>query len=225
MMTVAQVLTETLRGSISEITLRGVTGRLGALGGKDPASLTHGERDSVHGNARLAIRLFAQGDKSALEAAVARVLGAGSPRQAPVQVPRVLTTARSIAILSESDIAQARGEAWAEAVRIGFSRFASVKVATAVSELARNIVFYAIRGTVAMRSRQEGSVAVLEVVASDQGPGISAEKLQQVFAGQYRSERGMGQGLVAVKRLAETFDLRTAPGQGTTVSCSFRSGS
>lgn len=125
-------------------------------------------------------------------------------------------------IEAEKDIASARLEAWSEAVRIGLSKFASVKVATAVSELARNIVFYAGKGKVELRAVKDDKGASLHIVASDQGPGITPAKLDEIWGGTYKSQRGMGKGLVAVKKLVDEFHLDTAPGRGTTVTCVFR---
>jgi serine/threonine-protein kinase RsbT len=130
---------------------------------------------------------------------------------------------KRFSIEQEKDIATARLEAWSEAVRIGLSKFASVKVATAVSELARNIVFYAGSGTIELRSSQDERGGVgLQIVASDQGPGIPADKLEEIWAGTYKSPRGMGKGLIAVKKLVDDFQMDTRPGVGTTVTCLFR---
>ena len=57
---------------------------------------------------------------------------------------------------------------------------------------------------------------------TDQGPGIPAAKLEEIWAGTYKSQRGMGKGLVAVKKLVDEFQLDTAAGKGTTVTCLFR---
>ena len=62
----------------------------------------------------------------------------------------------------------------------------------------------------------------LQIIASDQGPGIAPAKLEEIWAGTYKSQRGMGKGLVAVKKLVDEFQLDTAPGRGTTVTCVFR---
>jgi serine/threonine-protein kinase RsbT len=129
---------------------------------------------------------------------------------------------KRFAIEQEKDIANARLEAWSEAVRIGLSKFTSVKVATAVSELARNIVFYAGKGTVELRALKDDRGPSLQIVASDKGPGIERGKLDEIWAGTYKSQRGMGKGLVAVKKLVDDFHLDTVPGRGTTVICLFR---
>lgn len=155
--------------------------------------------------------------------------GAGAARSPAVAIAAAVAAAaaagssdKRLAIESEKDIASARLDAWSEAVRIGLSKFTAVKVATAVSELARNIVFYAGRGTIDLRPRQDARETRLEIIAADQGPGIDAVALESIFAGTYRSQRGMGKGLVAVRRLVDDFQLDTRPGRGTRVTCVFR---
>jgi serine/threonine-protein kinase RsbT len=225
MTTVGDRLGVALNGAISEITRRSVIGRLGTLAHRPVDSLSTHERDLVLGQVSVAVRLFARGDKEAVNREVAHALptpvatSSSGERAAPAGAAQVAST---IAIRGEDDVAHARGEAWTHAVRLGFSRFSAIKVATAVSELARNIVFYAGNGSVSLEARGEAGAAHLHLVARDQGPGISAQKLAALADGSYRSERGMGQGLAAVRRLADSFDLQTAPGMGTTVTCTFR---
>ena len=83
---------------------------------------------------------------------------------------------KRLSIDQEKDIATARLEAWSEAVRIGLSKFTSVKVATAVSELARNIIFYAGRGAVGLRGTHDDRGARRQIVGSDQGPGVESKR-------------------------------------------------
>jgi len=132
------------------------------------------------------------------------------------------TIHKTFAVDQEKDIATARLEAWSEAVRIGLSKFTAAKVATAVSELARNIVFYAGKGTVELRATEDERGPSLQIVATDKGPGIEPRKLEEIWAGTYKSQRGMGKGLLAVKKLVTDFHLDTGPGKGTTVTCIFR---
>jgi anti-sigma regulatory factor (Ser/Thr protein kinase) len=129
---------------------------------------------------------------------------------------------KTFAIEQEKDIATARLEAWSEAVRIGLSKFTAVKVATAVSELARNIVFYAGKGTVELVASEDDRGPTLNIVASDQGQGIEPRKLEEIWSGTYKSQRGMGKGLLAVKKLTNDFHLETGAGKGTRVTCLFR---
>jgi serine/threonine-protein kinase RsbT len=167
------------------------------------------------------VRLFARRNSTELIASCAQALGTAGEPAASTAAPGPAAT-RRLPIDQEKDIATARLEAWSEAVRIGLSKFTSVKVATAVSELARNIVFYAGKGTVELRSLKDDRGPSLQIVATDKGPGIEPRKLDEIWAGTYKSQRGMGKGLVAVKKLVDDFHLDTGPGRGTTVTCLFR---
>ena len=107
------------------------------------------------------VRLFARSNSAQLIASCARALTPAAPaapgrrRRRRAARPALAMAPKKLPIEQEKDIATARLEAWSEAVRIGLSKFASVKVATAVSELARNIVFYAGKGTVELRSLKD----------------------------------------------------------------------
>jgi serine/threonine-protein kinase RsbT len=134
-------------------------------------------------------------------------------------VPSAVTT---VPIRVEDDIVRARTEARGLAIARGFTVVGQTRLMTAVSELARNIVFYAGAGTIELSSRRDAKGTELRIVASDRGPGIEPQKLESIFAGTYKSERGLGKGLVAVQKLVDDFQIETRPGQGTTVSCVFR---
>lgn len=218
MKTVESEIGAILTGAISAITQRSIFNRLGSLAALPIAQLTAQDRLSIMRELENSVRLFARSNSAELIAACSRALtsGAAAPAAEPGSFSKKLT------IELEKDIATARLEAWSEAVRIGLSKFASVKVATAVSELARNIIFYAGKGSVELRSIKDERGSSLQIVASDQGPGIDDAKLAEIFAGTYKSQRGMGKGLVAVKKLVDEFDLDTGPGRGTTVTCLFR---
>ncbi|HLX06278.1 MAG TPA: ATP-binding protein [Thermoanaerobaculia bacterium] len=230
MRTVETEIGAILEGAISEITQRSIFRRLGGMARAPLQHLTTQDRQTIQAELESSVRLFAPGRSAELIAACARALALAGP-PAATRAPGAPLTAglsgtadadKRLAIESEKDIASARLEAWSEAVRIGLSKFASVKVATAVSELARNIVFYAGTGTIELHSRQEARETRLEIVAADQGTGIEPAKLDAIFAGTYRSERGLGKGLVAVQKLVDEFAIDTRPGRGTRVSCVFR---
>jgi serine/threonine-protein kinase RsbT len=241
MRTVESEIGAVLAGSISEITQRSIFRRLGGVARAPLQQLSVQDRQTVQTELESSVRLFAPGKSAELIAACSRVLAlmagaAGAPRPpqpggaaaAPATAAALDTAGadsqKRLAIEAEKDIASARLEAWSEAVRIGLSKFTSVKVATAVSELARNIVFYAGTGTIELRTRHDAKETRLEIVAADQGPGIDSAKLEAIFAGSFRSERGLGKGLVAVQKLGEDFQIETRPGRGTRVSCVFRGG-
>lgn len=228
MKTVEKEIGSILSGTISSITQRSIFNRLGPLATTAIHQLSASDRATIMRELENSVRLFARSNSAQLIASCAKALEPGAA--APVSGGTAVATAapaimapKKLPIEQEKDIATARLEAWSEAVRIGLSKFASVKVATAVSELARNIVFYAGKGTVELRSVQDDrGVVGLQITASDQGPGIPQEKLQEIWAGTYKSQRGMGKGLVAVKKLVDDFHLDTRPGIGTTVKCVFK---
>lgn len=182
-----------------------------ALGAETPVQGMSGSRAGSYGMSTPA------SSNAAHAANAANTAGSAGASAAPT------VTTKRLPIEQEKDIATARLEAWSESVRIGLSKFTSVKVATAVSELARNIVFYAGKGIVELRTLRDERGSGLEITAIDQGPGIDDKKLKEIWGGTYKSQRGMGKGLVAVKKLVDEFNLDTGPGRGTTVTCMFRS--
>lgn len=233
MRTVESEIGAILSGTISAITQRSIFNRLGPLATKPVLQLSNNERMTVMAELENSVRLFARRNSAELIASCSRALGVDGPAAGSAAATAAgaapagagaaaATSAKRLPIEQEKDIATARLEAWSEAVRIGLSKFTSVKVATAVSELARNIVFYAGKGTVELRTLRDDRGPGLQIIASDQGPGIGQAKLDEIWAGTYKSQRGMGKGLVAVKKLVDEFQLDTGQGRGTTVTCMFR---
>jgi serine/threonine-protein kinase RsbT len=110
----------------------------------------------------------------------------------------------ALEITAESDIGRARAEARRICDSIGTTAFVMQKVATIVSELARNMVLYANGGQVEIVPVHSGSKRVL-VRAMDRGPGIP--NLDEIMSGRYKSKTGMGRGLLGTKRLADRFDI------------------
>src|SRR5579862_8689553 len=110
-----------------------------------------------------------------------------------------------VAIISERDIVVARQKGRAMATTLGFSLGDSTLIATAISELARNIISYAGEGTVAMTiiydSRREG----LLIVASDEGPGIS--DIPRALRDGFSTSGSLGIGLPGVRRLMDEFAI------------------
>lgn len=96
-----------------------------------------------------------------------------------------------------------------------FGQTDCVRLATAASELARNIYMYAKQGTVTLRLSEESAAFLFELVAEDDGPGIT--NLDVVLSGQYRSRTGLGRGIAGTKALLDDFTVSTAPGQGTRI--------
>lgn len=124
------------------------------------------------------------------------------------------STSLDVVIALEHDIVRARSAGREMCRSLGFSEIDQVKVATAISELARNIFHYAKTGTILLRKLQLPRPGI-EVVAVDQGPGIKDVKL--VLGGTYRSKTGMGKGLLGAKRLVDQFEIESSPDRGTRV--------
>ena len=125
----------------------------------------------------------------------------------------------TIDLRTEPDVVQARHRVRHVAHLLGVSDVEKTALATAVSELARNVLLYAGRGQIAVSLRLQ-SPAALVVRVKDEGPGIP--HLDDVLSGQYISPTGMGLGLIGVRRLSDEFDIDTAPGRGTTVTLAVR---
>lgn len=119
-----------------------------------------------------------------------------------------------IAIKLEGDIVRARGAGRDMCRDLGLSDINQVKVATAISELARNIFHYAKTGNIALR-RLGPPRAGIEIIATDQGPGIP--DVAHVLSGSYKSKTGMGKGLLGTKRLVDFFEVDSGPGKGTRI--------
>jgi serine/threonine-protein kinase RsbT len=96
-----------------------------------------------------------------------------------------------------------------------FSVLDQTKMITAASELARNMLRYGGGGEARLVKVQNGPRHGIQLSFVDQGPGIADVGL--ALTDGYTSGGGMGLGLGGAKRLADAFELDTAPGKGTTV--------
>jgi serine/threonine-protein kinase RsbT len=120
-----------------------------------------------------------------------------------------------VPIESDADVVTVRQEARAMGSELGFSSLDLTLLATAISEVARNITTYAGRGDVVVRVRRERGREGIEVVASDDGPGIADVEL--ALQDGYTTGNGLGLGLPGARRLVDEFELDTQPGAGTRV--------
>lgn len=120
-----------------------------------------------------------------------------------------------VAIGSEADIVTARQKGRELAVKLGLSSIDAAMVATAISELARNILLYAKLGQITLGLAVNGPRPGVVVVASDEGPGIS--DIRQAMEAGYSTSRSLGLGLPGVKRLMDEFEIRSELGRGTMV--------
>jgi serine/threonine-protein kinase RsbT len=121
-----------------------------------------------------------------------------------------------IPITSDADLVPARSEGRALAERLGFSRTDATLIATAISEIARNIVVHVGRGEMNMKPVYEHERFGLVVVARDSGPGIPDADAAMEHGNSSRS--GLGLGLPGARRLMDEFHIESTPGHGTTVT-------
>ncbi len=121
-----------------------------------------------------------------------------------------------VQIASDSDTVVARQAGRDAALRVGLSRTEATFVATAISEIARNITVHAGRGEILIRARTEGERTGLLVVATDEGPGIA--DLNAVLRDDYTSQAGLGVGLWGARKLMDEITITSESGKGTTVS-------
>jgi anti-sigma regulatory factor (Ser/Thr protein kinase) len=121
-----------------------------------------------------------------------------------------------IAVTSDSDMVPARAAARTLALELGFSRTDATLIATAVSEITRNIVVHAGRGEVEMEPVFEEHRFGLIVTARDKGPGI--HDLDAALAHGYASRGGLGLGLPGARRLMDEFRIESQQEKGTTVT-------
>ena len=121
-----------------------------------------------------------------------------------------------IAIRESLDIIAARKRGRELALKIGFSSTEATLVATAISELCRNMVLYAKGGDLMLAEVRNAKQRGITVVAEDTGPGI--KDLRRALAGGFSTSGGLGLGLSGVRRLMSATDVLSEPGQGTKVT-------
>lgn len=115
-----------------------------------------------------------------------------------------------------ADVAMARKVLREVATRHGLPHVMTEAMATALSEVASNILVHAGRGEVAIGAALVAGRAGLEVIARDGGPGI-ADPTRALEDG-YSTRGGLGIGLSGARRLVDEFSLESEPGRGTTVT-------
>jgi serine/threonine-protein kinase RsbT len=121
-----------------------------------------------------------------------------------------------VPVRSDTDVMLARQRARGLAQPLRFSSSELTLIATAISEIARNIVSYAGSGIITLQLVQRGNARGLTVIARDDGPGIA--DLDRVMEDGYSTSGGLGLGLPGSKRLMDEFDIVSTPGKGTTIT-------
>lgn len=120
-----------------------------------------------------------------------------------------------VKIRREWDIVAARQQGRDIAKKAGFGTIDQARIATAISELARNIYLYTNGGEIKVEPIDNMEHNGVCIIATDPGPGI--KDISQVMEDGYTTSRGLGAGLPGVKRLMNEFDIKSDIGVGTTV--------
>lgn len=121
-----------------------------------------------------------------------------------------------MAINTDQDIVTARQKGRALAAGVGFGTGDATLIATAISELARNIVSYARRGEITLKIVDGPGRQGISVIASDDGPGIP--DIRQALRDGFSTSGSLGLGLPGVRRLMDEFEITSQPGRGTIVA-------
>jgi len=121
-----------------------------------------------------------------------------------------------VQISSDLDLVRARQQGRDLAGQLGFIQSDLTLVATAISELARNIVRYARRGEIVLRQAEDGGVPGIVIIARDEGPGIP--DVNRAMEQGYSTSGGLGLGLPGVRRIMDKFEIVSEVGKGTVVT-------
>jgi len=124
-------------------------------------------------------------------------------------------TAIVLPLLNDEDVVRLRKAVREELLSLGFGLVDQTKMITAASELARNTLKYGKGGEGHIQKIQESSKRGIELLFTDDGPGI--EDVELALTDGYTSGGGLGLGLSGAKKLSDEFELDTQLGNGTTV--------
>jgi serine/threonine-protein kinase RsbT len=127
-----------------------------------------------------------------------------------------MVKSKRVLVHNDLDIVSARVEGRNMAKQLGFGVIDQARIATAISELARNLVLYANGGQVLLEEAHSQGRTGIQIVCSDQGPGIA--DLDLVMQDGYSTQRGLGMGLPGTRRLMDDFEIESQVDVGTTVT-------
>lgn len=119
-------------------------------------------------------------------------------------------------IKKEWDIVGARQVGRDIAKKTGFGTVDQARIATAISEIARNIYLYAGNGRICFEVIEKVNKKGIRMIAIDAGPGI--RNISQVMEDGYTTSGGLGAGLPGVRRLMDEFDIKSEEGKGTEIN-------
>jgi serine/threonine-protein kinase RsbT len=122
----------------------------------------------------------------------------------------------TVAIQSSDDVVRVRRDVRALAISAGFSLVDQTKIVTAASEIARNTIDYGGGGHAQLQVVRHGNRKGVRMIFEDKGPGIP--DIELAITEGYTTGKGLGLGLSGARRLSNEFDLKSKPGEGTTVT-------
>jgi serine/threonine-protein kinase RsbT len=132
-----------------------------------------------------------------------------------MQTMKIVLNKDSMRIEKEQDVVPFRGRVKEYAVKIGMSLVNQTKLITAASELVRNMLKYGGGGVTLIEVISQGRDNGIRLTFVDKGPGI--KDIPLAMKDGYSSGKSLGIGLPGTKRLVNEFDIKSTPGEGTTV--------
>jgi serine/threonine-protein kinase RsbT len=124
---------------------------------------------------------------------------------------------KKMAIVREENVILARQLVRSMAADMTFSLADQTRLATAVSELTRNALQYANAGEIRIDAVSRGDWKKgLKIVVTDKGPGI--DDIEKAMTMGFTTSKGLGAGLPGTRQLVDEFDIRSSPGNNTTVT-------
>jgi serine/threonine-protein kinase RsbT len=131
-------------------------------------------------------------------------------------IEKLMVEAKLIPVNNDLDIVSARVEGRNMAKTLGFGIIDQARIATAISELARNLILYTEGGRVVLEAIEREGRHGIQIVCSDEGPGIA--DIDLVMQDGYSSQRGLGMGLPGTRRLMDEFEIESEIDVGTKVT-------
>ena len=128
----------------------------------------------------------------------------------------LIETGEVMPLRNSDDVVRVRQAVRSHAVAAGFSLVDQTKIVTAASEIGRNTVDYGGGGTLRIEVLRNGQRRGVRLTFADRGPGIT--DLTLAMKDGYTTGNGLGLGLSGARRLSNEFDIRSTPGEGTTVT-------
>lgn len=122
---------------------------------------------------------------------------------------------KNFSLESEHDLIKIRKYGRELARETGFKAIDQTLIAAAISEICRNVIEYAGYGEVRFEVKDDNDISCIIITVKDEGPGI--ENLESALREGFSSGEGLGIGLPGTQRLMDEFNIKSAPGKGTTV--------